>query len=300
MRLNAPLRRDLDGPAPDAADEVMLYQTLVAAWPLGLLPEDRPGVKALEERIAAWLEKALREAKRRTSWAAPDADYEGACRAFLAGLLDPERSADMAGELAAFAMRIAPAGAVNALGQTLLRMTCPGIPDLYQGTEYWDFSLVDPDNRRPVDFPARAATLDAGGDPGALLPAWRDGKVKQAVVARALALRARCPGLFTEGAYVPLRTEGPGADHVLAFARVHDGRAAVVAVTRLPHILDNGMTVPCIAPDRWGGTSVVLPRSLADRTLVSALAAQEDRMGIGRLLVSRLLAGLPVALLEAR
>ena len=300
MRLNAPLRRDLDGPAPDAADEVMLYQTLVAAWPLGLLPEDRPGVKALEERIAAWLEKALREAKRRTSWAAPDADYEGACRAFLAGLLDPERSADMAGELAAFAMRIAPAGAVNALGQTLLRMTCPGIPDLYQGTEYWDFSLVDPDNRRPVDFPARAATLDAGGDPGALLPAWRDGKVKQAVVARALALRARCPGLFTEGAYVPLRTEGPGADHVLAFARVHDGRAAVVAVTRLPHILDNGMTVPCVAPDRWGGTCVVLPRSLADRTLVSALAAQEDRMGIGRLLVSRLLAGLPVALLEAR
>ena len=300
MRLNAPLRRDLDGPAPDAADEVMLYQTLVAAWPLGLLPEDRPGVKALEERIAAWLEKALREAKRRTSWAAPDADYEGACRAFLAGLLDPERSADMAGELAAFAMRIAPAGAVNALGQTLLRMTCPGIPDLYQGTEYWDFSLVDPDNRRPVDFAARAASLDADGDPAFLLAAWRDGTVKQAVIARTLALRARCLGLFTEGAYIPLRTEGPGADQVLAFARVHEGRAAVVAVTRLPLSLDRDMTAPRVAVERWGGTSVLLPRSLADRKLVSILTAREDMMGMGRLPVSGLFAGLPMALLEAR
>ena len=300
MRLNSPLRRDLDGPAPDAADEVMLYQTLVAAWPLELLPEDRPGVRALEERVAAWLEKALREAKRHTSWAAPDADYEGACRAFLAGLLDPGRSADMAGELAAFAMRIAAAGAVNGLGQTLLRTTCPGIPDLYQGTEYWDFSLVDPDNRRPVDFAARAASLDADGDPASLLAAWRDGTVKQAVIARTLALRARCPGLFTEGAYIPLRTEGPGADQVLAFARVHEGRAAVVAVTRLPLSLDRDMTAPRVAVERWGGTSVLLPRSLADRKLVSVLTAREDMMGMGRLPVSRLLAGLPVALLEAR
>jgi len=300
MRLNAPLRRDLDGPAPDAADEVMLYQTLVAAWPLGLLPEDRPGVKALEERAAAWLEKALREAKRHSSWAAPGADYEAACRAFLAGLLDPERSANMAGELAAFAMRVAPAGAVNGLAQTLLRMTCPGIPDLYQGTEYWDFSLVDPDNRRPVDFAARAASLDAGSDPAALMSTWRDGTVKQAVIARTLALRARCPGLFTEGAYIPLRTEGPGADQVLAFARVHEGRAAVVAVTRLSSSLDRDMTAPCVAVERWGGTSVLLPRSLADRTLVSALTGQEDMMGLGRLPLSRIFAGLPVALLETR
>ena len=300
MRLNAPLRRDLDGPAPDAADEVMLYQTLVAAWPLELLPEDRPGVRALEERVAAWLEKALREAKRHTSWAAPDADYEGACRAFLAGLLDPGRSADMAGELAAFAMRIAAAGAVNGLGQTLLRTTCPGIPDLYQGTEYWDFSLVDPDNRRPVDFAARAASLDADGDPAFLLAAWRDGTVKQAVIARTLALRARCLGLFTEGAYIPLRTEGPGADQVLAFARVHEGRAAVVAVTRLPLSLDRDMTAPRVAVERWGGTSVLLPRSLADRKLVSILTAREDMMGMGRLPVSGLFAGLPMALLEAR
>ena len=300
MRLNAPLRRDLDGPAPDAADEVMLYQTLVAAWPLGLMPEDRPGVKALEERVAAWLEKALREAKRHTSWAAPDADYEGACRAFLAGLLDPERSADMAGELAAFAMRIAAAGAVNGLGQALLRMTCPGIPDLYQGTEYWDFSLVDPDNRRPVDFAARAASLYADCDPASLLSAWRDGTVKQAVIARTLTLRARFPGLFTDGAYIPLRTEGPGADQVLAFARVHEGRAAVVAVTRLPLSLDRDMTAPRVAVERWGETSVLLPRSLADRKLVSILTAREDMMGMGRLPASRILAGLPVALLEAR
>ena len=164
-RLNAPLKRDLDGPAPDAADEIMLYQTLIAAWPLDLAPDDAEGLAAFETRVAAWQEKALREAKRRTSWTVPDTDYEGACRSFLAGLLDAGRSVNMAGELASFAARIAPSGAINSLTQTLLRLTSPGVPDLYQGTEFWDFSLVDPDNRRPVDFPARKAGLEAAEEP---------------------------------------------------------------------------------------------------------------------------------------
>ena len=297
MRLNAPLRRDMDGPAPDAADEIMLYQTLVAAWPPGLLPQDRPGVKALEDRVAGWLEKALREAKRHTGWAVPDAEYEGACRAFLAGLLEPERSVDMAGELAAFAMRIAPAGAVNGLSQTLLRMTCPGIPDLYQGAEYWDFSLVDPDNRRPVDFAARAASLDAGLPPAGLMQDWRDGRVKQAVIARTLAFRAEAPDLFTVGAYVPLQAEGPAATSILAFARVHEGRAAVVAATRLPLSVDQGMISPQIPPEQLQETCLVLPRSLAGRRLRDILAGQEGVMGEERMPLPSLLQGLPVALL---
>ena len=300
MRLNAPLRRDLDGPAPDAADEVMLYETLVGAWPLNLLAEDRAGVKALEDRVAGWLEKALREGKRHTGWAAPDQEYEAACRAFLAGVLDVERSADMVGELAAFAGRIAPAGAINGLSQTLLRMTCPGIPDLYQGTEYWDFSLVDPDNRRPVDFAARQASLDAAGQPAELMEAWRDGRVKQAVIARTLALRARAPGLFTQGSYVPLRTEGPLAEQVLAFARVHEGRAAVVVATRLPQSADRDAMFPHVSLACWRGTAVLLPRSLADRRLGHVLVEDEDMMSTGRLPVEALLAKLPIALLELR
>ncbi|HEY0205950.1 MAG TPA: malto-oligosyltrehalose synthase [Acetobacteraceae bacterium] len=301
MRLNAPLRRDLpDGLAPDPADEVMLYQTLVGAWPPSLLPQDRPGLKALEDRVAGWLEKALREAKRRTGWAAPDAEYEGACRTFLAGLLDPERSVGMTGELAAFAARIIPAGLVNSLSQTMLRLTCPGIPDLYQGTEYWDFGLVDPDNRRPVDFAAREASLDAGVAPAELMTAWRDGRVKQAVVARTLALRAEAPTLFTEGAYVPLQAEGPHSGSVLAYARVHEGRAAVVAVSRLPFAVQAQMNFPLIQPDLWGETSLVLPPSIADRMLGDILGGMENIMGKDRIPMTQLLGQLPVALLALR
>ena len=299
-RLNAPLKRDLDGPAPDAADEVMLYQTLVAAWPLDLLPDDAEGLAAFEARVAGWQEKALREAKRHTGWAAPDTDYEGACRNFLAGLLDAGRSANMAGELAGFAARIAPAGTINSLTQTLLRLTSPGVPDLYQGTEFWDFSLVDPDNRRPVDFAARQQALQAAEEPASLLLSWRDGRVKQAIIARTLALRARLPGLFTEGSYVPLRLEGPFADHVLAFARVHEGRSAIVVGTRLSMAVGLPADKPLVHPGNWRETAVLLPRSLVDRRLAHILDGEVETMSTMRLPLTRLLSRLPVALMELR
>ena len=299
-RLNASLKRDLDGPAPDAADEAMLYQILVAAWPLDLEPSNVEGLAAFEQRVAGWLEKALREAKRHTGWAAPDTEYEGACRNFLAGLLDAGRSADMAGELCRFANRIAPAGAVNSLTQTLLRLTSPGIPDLYQGTEFWDFSLVDPDNRRPVDFPAREAALEAAGTPAALLESWRDGRVKQAVIARTLALRARLPGLFTVGSYIPLRIEGEFADHAIAYARVHEESAAIVVGTRLPLGVDPTLDVPLVSMTNWHDTAIVLPDSLVDRRLMHILDGEDDAMSAARLPLARALARLPVALMELR
>ncbi len=299
-RLNAPLKRDLDGPAPDAADEIMLYQTLVAAWPLDLAPDDAEGLSAFETRVAGWQEKALREAKRRTSWTVPDTDYEGACRSFLAGLLDAGRSVNMAGELASFAGRIAPAGAINSLTQTLLRLTSPGVPDLYQGTEFWDFSLVDPDNRRPVDFATRQAALQATEEPASLLPSWRDGRVKQAVIARTLALRARAPGLFTQGSYTPLRLDGPFADHALAFARVHEGRSAIVVGTRLSMAVDPSADKPLVQAGNWRETDVLLPRSLADRRLVHILDGEVRTMSTTRLSLSELLGRLPVALMELR
>ena len=196
MRLNAPLKRDLNGPAPDAADEVMLYETLIGAWPLDLSPDDEPGLAAFRERVAAWQQKALREAKRYSSWAAPNDAYEQAATDFLAGVLDPARPAHVVHEIYNFVQRIAPHGALNGLSQMVLRLTSPGIPDLYQGTEFWDFSMVDPDNRRPVDYSARLEALERGTTPADLLPRWRNGHVKQAILHNILALRTRQGAAF--------------------------------------------------------------------------------------------------------
>jgi len=298
-RLNASLKRDLDGPAPDSADEVMLYETLVAAWPLGLDPADRAGVDAYRERVAAWFQKAMREAKRRTGWASPNEEYEAAAQAFLAGVLDPDRSADVAAEIAAFASRIAPAGAVNGLAQMLLRLATPGVPDLYQGTEYWDFSLVDPDNRRPVDFAAREASLAEAGEPAVLLATWRDGRVKQAILARALALRSAAPSLFTEGSYIPLGIEGPASDHAVAFARVHEGRAAIAVAARFAANLERSADHPLPAGAAWAGTYLSIPRSLAGRRASDVMGDMDGPLP-GRLRVGDVLSRLPVALLEVR
>jgi (1->4)-alpha-D-glucan 1-alpha-D-glucosylmutase len=298
MRLNAPLRRDLDGPVPDAADELMLYQTLVAAWPLDLDPGDAYGLEAFRERVSAWLQKALREAKRKSGWVAPDEAYESAAQAVLAGSLDHTRP--VAGDIAAFAARIAAAGAINGLSQAVLRMTIPGIPDLYQGTEFWDFSLVDPDNRRPVDFEARSQALDGAERARDLLPQWRDGRLKLAITAAILGLRARSPGLFTGGDYLPLRVDGPRAEHIFAFARVHEGRAAIVIVTRCPAGLALDGDQPVVQKAEWDATLIHVPRILTGRHVGSVLDSEWSRELTARMPVSELLSTLPVAVLEVK
>ena len=167
-----------------------------------------------------WQEKALREAKLATDWAVPNEAYEHAARAAAATRCV---AGDAAPALLTRDRRLsptasAPAGAVNGLAQTLLKLTVPGVPDIYQGTEFWDFSLVDPDNRRPVDF-ARARPQARRGPPEDLAQTWRDGRIKQALIARTLALRRSTPELFAEGSYEPLEVRGTFADHVIAFAR---------------------------------------------------------------------------------
>ncbi|MFT8244369.1 malto-oligosyltrehalose synthase [Roseomonas sp. BN140053] len=298
-RLNSSLKREVDDtPAPDTTDELMLYQTLVGAWPLDLDPSDEAGVEALVERVLGWQEKALREGKRRSEWAVPNESYETACRDFLRAILASGRASQMRAEIAGFANRLAPAGALNGLSQTLLRCTTPGIPDLYQGTEFWDFSLVDPDNRRPVDFAARQAAEKAALPPAELVGHWRDGRVKQAIIARALALRERRPDLFAEGEYLPLEVVGERASHVLAFLRRRGEEAVLVAVTRLSAALLGEAAVPLVPAEAWGNTALVLPGGLAGAALRNvlgegALAAKGDRLP-----VSRLLERLPVALLD--
>ena len=301
VRLNAPLKRDLDGSAPDSADEVMLYQTLIGAWPLGLTPDDREGLTAFRERVAGWQQKALREAKRHSSWAVPNEAYEQAAQDFLTAVLDSDRPARVVYELHDFVQRIAVAGVINSLSQMLLRNTSPGVPDLYQGTEFWDFSLVDPDNRRPVDYSVRHAALRADALPERLLSDWRDGRVKQAILHRALKLRADNAALFAIGSYTALQLDGPAAEHALAFARQHDDKIVIAVVTRLSAAAGRTQ-FPVLQPEFWKETQLLLPRSLHGRVLRDALRSDTFRLSVpsnGRLPMAEILASLSVALLEA-
>ncbi len=214
--------------AVDPLDTYPLYQTLVGAWPLDLDPADGDGLAAFGERVGGWWRKALREAKLNSSWAAPDEAYEDACLAFLKDAVDPLASPGFLADLVGFVEEIAPAGAVNGLVQALLRCTAPGIPDLYQGTEGWDFSLVDPDNRRPVDYVGRRTSLESPTAWPELLSDWRDGWVKQRVIATALSLRRRWPEVFAEGAYRPIEVQGRTPVKMIAFLRQAETRAVLV------------------------------------------------------------------------
>lgn len=304
--LNAPQRRTPDGGmstldhdwAPGAAAEAMLYQTLVGCWPPHLSPDDEAGVKELAERVAQWQLKALREAKLRTSWLAPDEAYENACRDFLFDILAPQRRDGFLSELSALVARIGRAGAINSLQQTVLRLASPGVPDLYQGTELWDFSLVDPDNRRPVDFAQRQAWL-VETPPSDFLPDWRSGRVKLAIVQRLLALRAHLPALLSEGAYLPLAVKGKQAAHVVAFARRHANAWAVVIATRLAAgLLDEGSGLPLVDAAQWDDTAVEIPAELASRALfdwMSTAAPKVEDHGV--LYLRDVLATMPVAVL---
>ncbi|CAH1651464.1 malto-oligosyltrehalose synthase [Chelatococcus asaccharovorans] len=247
------------GATGEAGEDLMLYQMIIGAWPYALRADDHDGLALFVERLAGWQEKALREAKLRTSWTSPDVAYEGAQRQFLAALLDPARCA-FSGEADAFVRRIAPAGAANSLAQTLLRLTLPGVPDTYQGTEFWDFSLVDPDNRRPVDFAARQAALATLSTAAERAAHWQDGRVKQAVVALALRARKLDPELFIEGALEPLTVTGPRAATIVAFARQVGRRAAISIATRTAfRLLDSTPQIPSAA---LAGTHVSIPPQL--------------------------------------
>jgi (1->4)-alpha-D-glucan 1-alpha-D-glucosylmutase len=249
----------------------MLYQTLVGAWPI------------TADRALAFLEKAVREAKLHTSWDAPNQIYESAVNHFASAVL---RSRRFMTEVAELAERLRRPGWSNSLAVKLLTMTAPGVPDLYQGTELWDLSLVDPDNRRPVDYEARAALLKdvVAADLGQL---WAEGDgrglIKLAVVHRALELRSRKPSSFGEGrrgAYEPLLLSGPAADHGVAFSR---GGDVVTTVTRWPLALD--------AEGGWRNTSLALPPG----NWADVLSGRRHE---GDVLVKDVMAALPVALLE--
>jgi (1->4)-alpha-D-glucan 1-alpha-D-glucosylmutase len=207
---------------------------------------------------------------------------------------------DLLTDIAAFAERIAPAGAINGLAQTLLKLTAPGVPDIYQGTDFWDLSLVDPDNRRPVDFQARLDAISAQAPITQLARNWRNGRIKQTVIRRSLAVRQARPDLFSRGDYAPLAVEGPAADHVIAFARRQNGAVALTVACRLPARLlgvNDGIVIPASA---WDATRLSLPPGLAATKLCDAIADNEFVFEEEYALISQVLSKAPVALLVPR
>lgn len=294
LELNAAHRRYGDGPMPSLGDELMLYQMIVAAWPTDLAATDTPALRDYTERLAGWQLKALREAKLATDWTSPNLDYEDAARSFLYTIM-----ADTHGfvtEAANVARRIGPAGAVNGLAQVALKLTVPGVPDFYQGTEFWDQSLVDPDNRREVDFRRRIDALEAAAPPRKLAAHWRDGRVKQALIQRVLTLRRINPVLFARGSYQPLHVSGPKAIHVVAFARVQADAHCVVVVPRLPAKLLSGGDSIAIHPDQWQGTTIQVPAGVLDAFTEIITDRNVGRL-TGQVAVGELLAEFPVAVL---
>lgn len=257
----------VDEQMPSSGDELILYQALLGSWPLQLRDDDQAGFADYAKRIWQWQQKALREAKLQSSWSAPNEAYENAAQAFTEKLLTGEEGELLRAALSKTVNSIAAAGALNGLAQTLLRMTVPGVPDLYQGNEFWDFSLVDPDNRRPVDYAARAHALQEPLPPVELLANWRDGRIKQALIAEVLNLRVEHAELFRRGSYQALEVLGSQAHNVLAFAREHEGKQAIVIVPiRCATLLENS-AVPQVDALRWGDTRVVLPFAASETNL---------------------------------
>ncbi|HWA10295.1 MAG TPA: malto-oligosyltrehalose synthase [Opitutaceae bacterium] len=223
---------DVDGAAaPDRRDEYRFYQILLGVWPL----DSGAPTEALRDRLCAHIRKAVDEAKRHTSLLRPNEPYLQACERFVRRVASPDTAGAFLADFAPCAERLARLGMVNSLAQLVLKCTAPGVPDFYQGTETWEFSLVDPDNRRPVDHALRhQARARAGRSTMAgLMEHWRDGAIKVRVMQRLLQLRAAVPDLFLRGGYRPVAAEGTHAARVAAFLRETPGHAVLVAVPRL-------------------------------------------------------------------
>ena len=303
-RFNARKKDEVDGArAPGGNEEYLFYQTVVGTWPFALRPPGYDGLTAFRDRVAEYMLKAAREAKGHTSWAAPDEAYETALRQFVERTLNADYHRPFLDDVFAFVERIAPAGAINGLAQTLLKLTAPGFPDIYQGTERWDLSLVDPDNRRRVDFAALDADIDKDRALSERLASWRDGGIKQALIQSVLAARRDHPALFAAGTYVPLAATGRFAEHLFAFARIGGDDAAVVAVPRLIA----GMASDARAADAnglavggWEDTELVLDAALAQHRFSDMMSGRSIAPAPGGLLsAGSLFAAVPVVFLIA-
>ncbi|MEG3136009.1 malto-oligosyltrehalose synthase [Rouxiella sp. T17] len=263
-----------DGPAPKPAGEWMIYQALAGAWPTTLDIKDAHGLKELEERFLAFVEKALREAKLRTDWADTNDTFEEAVFDYTRHLLSPDNQAF----LEDFSQALQPfihAGLVNSLTQTVIKLTAPGVPDIYQGSEGLNFSLVDPDNRREPDFDVLQQWLNKDDDAVSFdSESWLSGRLKQSVVAKLLHLRKLKPALFRRGDYLPLAATGSLEQQTVAFSRVDKSEALVVILPRLSFEAFEGNDAETRHAG-WQQTEIALPDSLANRGYRNILTGEK-------------------------
>lgn len=307
-RWNKRKKTKVDGElAPGRNDEYLLYQTLAGSWPF-----ESPRGEALHQythRIQQYMKKAASEAKANTSWIAPNEAYENALQDFVAAILSDEPESAFRTDFEPFATRIARWGIWNSISQVTVKLTSPGIPDIYQGTELWDFSLVDPDNRRPVDYDLRERWLKELDERGSnrdhgqaladeLLRNANDGRIKLLVTSRMLRLRCEFPDLFTRGAYVPLDVRGAQEKHICAFARTWQDHVAVVIAPRMIATLLGESTSPPIGPATWSDTSVRLPAEIARGSFSDLFTGREiGGSGAGEFSVGDVLQSFPVSVL---
>jgi (1->4)-alpha-D-glucan 1-alpha-D-glucosylmutase len=297
----AAFRSDCAGmTAPEPEVEWMFYQAVVGVWPLELTSEDNAELSVFIERVTDFMLKAIREAKAHTSWTGQNAHYEEAVRNFAKAALDPTRGQPYIQDVISTCQPIFVAGALNSLAQTAIKLAAPGVPDIYQGTEFWDLSLVDPDNRRPVDFESRRSNLDvlANIPVNDLVSGWRSGAIKMRLIKAGLDLRAVAANIFDQGNYLPLTVEGPAAEHVVAFARMLGSDAVVVAAPRLGLRLLKGQTVPLVPHQRWRDTNIQLPQVLAKQSLYNVVTGENVRGSALKL--GQVLRKYPVGLLSTK
>jgi (1->4)-alpha-D-glucan 1-alpha-D-glucosylmutase len=303
-RMNRSHRRTInDSGAPTRNDEYLLYQTLVGAWPAGELKTEGEW-KVFRERIENYMLKAIREAKENTSWINRNEDYETAVLSFVRALVNP--GARFLSEFLPFQRRIARVGLWNSLSQTLLKFSCPGVPDIYQGNDLFDFSLVDPDNRRPIDYASRqkafATTQELdGASPESLatqlLTAFHE-RLKMYTIWKALCLRKKSPELFQQGDYLPLEAEGAKSKHVIAFLRRTTSNTLLLLVPRLIAGLLGEKKSPPVGPGVWQDTFITIPSGTfpkSFRNIFTGDVLNLDNEG-DKVTVSRLLREFPVAL----
>jgi (1->4)-alpha-D-glucan 1-alpha-D-glucosylmutase len=287
--------------APDRNEEYLLYQTLLGAWPFD------GDVVALRERLRAFMMKSLREAKVHTSWLSPDEEYEQAVFRFIDAILDRRQPNRFMQAFLPFQARIAELGIYNSLAQLLIKITAPGVPDFYQGTELWDLTLVDPDNRRPVDYETRRrmlADLTVCTQTEAatrLLEHRTDGRVKMFATARALGVRAAMRDVFEQGEYVPLQTSGVRRDCLFAFARRGAGATAITCVPRLIASLIPDGSGPPIGSAVWNETRIELPdangTSVFTDVFTGATIDAQQVAGVTTLPAAAVFERFPIALL---
>jgi (1->4)-alpha-D-glucan 1-alpha-D-glucosylmutase len=287
----------------------LIYQTLVGAWPLEPLTE-KTDLDAFSKRIGDYMLKAMREAKENTSWINQNAAYENAVSSFLKKLLNPGNRNRFLSDFIPFQRRVSRVGLWNSLSQTLLKLASPGVPDIYQGNDLWDLSLVDPDNRRPVDYVKRQGLFDSirrlstAPDPSTtsqLLQTPEDGRLKLYLIWKTLCLRKEQPDLFQHGKYVPLVAQGVKAAHTVAFARRFQNLILIVITPRLIATLLNERETPPIGSGVWEDTHIVLPSFAAHTNYQNAFTGEvltPAQTGEGSAIsMEQALAQFPVALL---